>query len=55
VVMRALSKNPKDRYPDVVEFAKALASALAAGASDTSDGGFMSKMKWLFRSKGTPS
>ena len=31
VVMRALSKNPKDRYPDVLEFAKALAAALAAG------------------------
>jgi serine/threonine protein kinase len=51
VVMRALSKNPKDRYPDVLEFAKALASALAAGPGDTSDGGFMSKMKGLFRNK----
>ena len=55
VVMRALSKTPKDRYPDVVEFAKALAAALAAGHTDAGEGGFMSKMKGLFRSKGTPS
>jgi len=55
VIMRALSKNPKDRYPDVLVFAKALAAALTAGQSDAGDGGFMSKMKGLFRSKGTPS
>ena len=53
VVMRALAKNPKDRYPDVLAFAKALAAALAAGHDDAGDGGFMSKMKGLFRSKGT--
>ena len=55
VIMRALSKNPKDRYPDVLVFAKALAAALTAGQGDAGDGGFMSKMKGLFRSKGTPS
>ena len=54
VIMRALSKNPKDRYPDVLVFAKALAAALTAGQGDAGDGGFMSKMKGLFRSKGTP-
>ncbi len=53
VVMRALAKNPKDRYPDVLAFSKALAAALAAGQSEAADGGFMSKMKGLFRSKGT--
>ena len=52
VVMRALSKNPKERYPDVLLFAKALAEALAAGSQTAAgDGGFMSKMKGLFRSK----
>ena len=55
VVMRALSKNPKDRYPDVLEFAKALAAALAAGAGDAPDSGFMSKMKGLFRGKNAQS
>ncbi len=54
-VMRALAKNPKDRYADVLAFAKALEEALAqvgsgAGAG-AGDGGFMSKMKGLFRSK----
>jgi serine/threonine-protein kinase len=55
VVMRALSKNPKDRYPDVLVFAKALAAALVTGQADAGDGGFMSKMKGLFRGKGTQS
>jgi len=52
VVMRALSKNPKDRYPGVLEFAQALSTVLAAGEPEAADGGFMSKMKGLFRSKG---
>ena len=53
--MRALAKNPKDRYPNVLDFAQALAAALAAGHDEVADGGFMSKMKGLFRSKGTPN
>jgi hypothetical protein len=55
VVMRALAKNPKDRYPDVLVFAKALAAALATGQADAADGGFMSKMKGLFRNKAAPN
>jgi hypothetical protein len=51
--MRALAKNPKDRYPDVLAFGKALAAALAAGQGEVADGGFMSKMRGLFRGKGT--
>jgi hypothetical protein len=48
VVMRALSKNPADRYPDVLLFAKALGDALLATPS-AGDNGFMSRMKGLFR------
>jgi serine/threonine protein kinase len=50
-VMRALAKNPKDRYPDVLAFAKALEAALASIGQPGAGGGFMSKMKGLFRSK----
>jgi serine/threonine-protein kinase len=50
VVMRGLSKNPKDRYPDVLLFAKALQDALLALPS-TGDSGFMSRMRGLFRSR----
>ena len=53
-VMKALAKNPKDRFSDVLEFAKEVAAALAtigeAGSADA-NGGFMSKMKGLFRGK----
>jgi hypothetical protein len=55
VIMRALSKNPRDRYSDVLLFAKALAAALTASQGDAVDGGFMSRMKGFFRSKGAPS
>jgi serine/threonine protein kinase len=48
VVMRALSKNPTDRYADVLVFAKALGDALLASHSG-GDTGFMSRMKGLFR------
>ena len=50
-VMRALSKNPKERYPDVLAFAKALEEALTAVGQPGADGGLMSKMKGFFRSK----
>lgn len=53
-VMKALAKNPKDRFSDVLEFAKELAAALATigepGSANANDG-FMSKMKGLFRGK----
>ena len=51
VVMRALAKNPKDRYSDVLAFAKALEAALSQTGQASEEGGFMSKMKGLFRSK----
>lgn len=50
-VMRALAKNPKDRYSDVLGFAKALEAALAQTGETPEEGGFMSKMKGLFRSR----
>jgi len=52
VVMRALAKKPADRYPDVLAFAKALAQALSAVSEPAADGGFMSKMRGLFKSRG---
>lgn len=51
VVMRALAKNPKDRYSDVLVFAKALETALTQVGHLPDERGFMSKMKGLFRSK----
>lgn len=51
-VMRALAKNPKERYPDVPAFAKALQGALMSAGQPGTEGGFMSRMKGLFRSKG---
>lgn len=50
-VMRALAKNPRDRFPDVLAFAKALETALAQTGQASGDSGFMSKMKGLFRPK----
>jgi serine/threonine protein kinase len=52
IVMRALAKNPKDRYPDVLAFAKALEGALASVGQPGAESGFMSRMKGLFRPKG---
>jgi serine/threonine protein kinase len=52
-VMRALAKNPKERFPDVLAFAKALDAALSAAAAAPDAGaGFLSRMKGLFKSKG---
>ena len=53
VVMRALAKAPKDRFADVLEFARALQEALTAvGQPAEEDGsGLFSRMKGLFRSK----
>ena len=53
VVMRALSKAPKDRYADVVEFARALQDALTAvnQPAEEDGAGLFSRMKGLFRSK----
>ena len=48
VVMRGLSKDPRQRYPDSVSFAKELDTALKQG--ETADaGGLLSRMKSIFR------
>ncbi|HEY0996904.1 MAG TPA: serine/threonine-protein kinase [Gemmatimonadaceae bacterium] len=52
VIMRALSREPDKRYPDVLAFAGELEGALlrqAAGAA--SDGGLFGKMKGIFSRK----
>lgn len=53
VVMRALSKAPKDRFADVLEFAKALQEALTTVGQPVEEdsSGLFSRMKGLFRSK----
>jgi len=53
VVMKGLSKSPKDRYPSVTEFAQALREALVAEPeSGEGEGeGFFSKVKGLFKGK----
>jgi len=48
VVMRGLSKDPRQRYPDSVAFAKELDTALKQGETSES-GGLFSKMKSIFR------
>jgi serine/threonine protein kinase len=48
VVMRGLSKDPRQRYPDTVAFAAALEAALAADASPEPDG-LLARVKGLFR------
>ena len=47
--MRGLAKQPSDRYPDVLSFATELRKALLA--TPVEDGGFLAKMKGLFRQK----
>jgi len=49
VIMRGLAKQPSDRYPDVITFATELRKALLSASAD--DGGFLAKMKGLFRPK----
>ena len=58
VIMRALAKQPGDRYPDVMAFATALRTALlappapASAHPDDGGSGLLSKMKGLFGRKG---
>jgi serine/threonine-protein kinase len=49
VIMRGLAKQPSDRYPDVITFATELRKALLSASPE--DGGFLAKMKGLFRPK----
>lgn len=49
VVMKALSRNPSDRYPDVVSFATALRSCIQAPAPEAPRGSLFSRMKSLIK------
>ena len=51
VVMRALAKNPKDRFTDVLLFARELQAALATIGTATDSSGLVARMKSLFRTK----
>jgi hypothetical protein len=48
VIMRGLSKDPKQRYPDSVAFAKELEEALKQDESSSAPGLF-TRMKSIFR------
>jgi hypothetical protein len=48
VVMRGLSKDPKQRYSDSVTFASELAQAVQQGETEAAPGLF-SRMKSIFR------
>ena len=49
--MRALAKNPKDRFTDVLLFARELQAALATIGTATDSNGLVARMKSLFRTK----
>jgi serine/threonine-protein kinase len=55
VIMRGLAREPSERYPDVLTFARELNGALtsaqeaAAAAPPPSEDGLFSRMKGLFR------
>jgi len=49
VVMKGLSKDPKQRYGSVVEFSAALRDVLLASAPAAGEGGLFSKMKSMFK------
>ncbi len=54
VIMRALSRQPTDRYADILVFARELheallAAAAPAGTQPPEESGLFSKMKGLFR------
>jgi len=48
VVMKALARDPKDRYPDTITFATALTEGLASPFPTHGGSGLFSKMKGLF-------
>jgi eukaryotic-like serine/threonine-protein kinase len=49
VIMRGLSKNPKERYPDVRTFAQELRNAVTQGASDQGGSGLFGKIRGIFK------
>ena len=48
VIMRGLNKDPRQRYPDTVAFARELEAALAT-IEETSSPGLLSRMKGMFK------
>jgi len=49
VVMKALSRNPSDRYPDVVSFANALRTHIQAPVPEAPRGSLFSRVKSLMK------
>jgi serine/threonine protein kinase len=49
VVMQALSKDPKQRFPSVVAFSTQLRDVLLAGGSNAAEGGIFSRVKSMFK------
>jgi serine/threonine protein kinase len=49
VIMKALSKDPKQRYSSVVEFSAQLRDVLLAGGSNAEAAGILSRMKSIFK------
>jgi serine/threonine-protein kinase len=49
VIMRGLSKDPKQRYPDTVAFAKELVESLSRTAEEPAKGGLFSRVKDIFK------
>jgi eukaryotic-like serine/threonine-protein kinase len=49
VVMKALSRNPSDRYPDVVSFATALRTCIEAPVPELPRGSLFSRVKSLMK------
>ena len=52
VIMRGLAKDPKSRYPSVLDFASALTDALASSSvPKASEPGLLSRVKGIFRGR----
>ena len=47
--MKGLSKDPRQRYASVVEFATHLREVLLAAGNGASEGGLFSRVKSIFR------
>jgi serine/threonine-protein kinase len=49
VIMQGLSKDPRQRFPSVVDFANRLREVLLAAGNGSSEGGLFSRVKSIFR------
>jgi serine/threonine-protein kinase len=49
VIMQGLSKDPKQRFPSVIDFSNKLGEVLLAGGGSTADSGLFSRVKSIFR------